>query len=69
MSIPEFAVYAMQVGLPLRAVRGISARAITRPELLDYFKLGQANPAIISEEQIAAATRMVGEIEELRLET
>jgi superfamily II DNA/RNA helicase len=62
---PELRHIAMQIGLPLRAVRKLYGRLISDPEILALFSLSEENPLILSEEQMKTATQMVADIEEL----
>lgn len=61
----ELRPIAMQIGLPLRAVQRLYARAVSRPEVLRLFEAANSNELTLSEEQINAATKIVAEIEEL----
>lgn len=61
----ELRPIAMQIGLPLRAIQKLYARAISNPDLLSMFRAEEGNPLALSQEQLAAATSMVAEIEEL----
>lgn len=62
---PELRHIAMQIGLPLRAVRKLYGRLMSDPEILALFSLSEENPLILSEEQMKTATQMVADIEEL----
>jgi helicase len=62
---PELRPIAMQIGLPLRAVRKLYGRLVSDPDLLSLFSISEENPLILNEEQMKAATEMVAEIEEL----
>jgi len=61
----ELRPIAMQVGLPLRSVQKLYARASAKPDLIGLFAAENANEAVLTEEQVGVATAMVAEIEEL----
>jgi superfamily II DNA/RNA helicase len=61
----ELRPIAMQVGLPLRAVQQLYARAISRQELIDLFHKENAEVLTLSLEQTKTVANIVAEIEEL----
>jgi helicase len=61
----ELRPIAMQIGLPLRAIRKLYARAVSNPELHSLFGVDAGDPLLLSQRQLSAAAEMVAEIEEL----
>jgi helicase len=62
---PELRPIAMQIGLPLRAIRKLYARLVSNQDLLSLFSIDDDNLMVLNKDQMNAATRMVAEIEEL----
>jgi helicase len=62
---PELRSIAMQIGLPLRAIRKLYARLVSDPDILLLFSIGDENTLALSEDQVKAATEVVAAIEEL----
>ena len=61
----ELRPVAMQIGLPLRAIRKLYARAVSNPDLHSLFGVDAGDPLVLSQQQLAAAAEMVAGIEEL----